>query len=65
MPHTGLILLASGGISYTVGAIIYALKRPNPIPDFFGFHEIFHIFIIGGAMLHLSMVIYGIEMYVR
>ena len=65
MPHTGLILLASGGISYTVGAIIYALKKPNPVPDFFGFHEIFHIFIIGGAMLHLSMVIYGIETFVK
>ena len=64
MPHTALILLASGGISYTVGAIIYALKKPNPVPDFFGFHEIFHIFIIGGAMLHLMMVIYGVGAYI-
>ncbi len=65
MPHTALILLASGGMSYTIGAVIYAVKRPNPIPDFFGFHEIFHIFIIGGAILHLSMVIYSIENYIR
>ena len=64
MPHPALILLASGGISYTVGAIIYALKKPNPVPDFFGFHEIFHIFIIGGAMLHLMMVIYGVGAYI-
>ncbi len=65
MPHTALILLASGGLSYTIGAIIYAFKRPNPVPDFFGFHEIFHIFIIGGAMLHLSMVIYGIDLFIK
>ncbi len=65
MPHTALILLASGGMSYTIGAVIYAVKRPNPVPDFFGFHEIFHIFIIGGAILHLSMVIYGVDYFVR
>jgi hemolysin III len=65
MPRTALILLASGGLSYTIGAIIYAFKRPNPVPDFFGFHEIFHIFIIGGAMLHLSMVIYGIDLFIK
>lgn len=61
MPATALIFLASGGISYTIGAVIYALKKPNPIPSYFGFHEIFHLFIIGGAMLHLMMVVYGIK----
>jgi len=65
MPAMALFFLAAGGISYTVGAIIYAFKRPNPMPDFFGFHEIFHIFVIGGAMLHLMMVIYGIKGYVH
>jgi len=64
MPQKALIFLAAGGVSYTVGAIIYAFKRPNPVPDFFGFHEIFHIFIIGGAILHLLMVIYGIKSYI-
>lgn len=65
MPHTALVLLASGGIAYTAGAVIYALKKPNPLPDFFGFHEIFHIFIVGGAVLHLSMVIYGVGAYIN
>jgi hemolysin III len=65
MPHTAIIFLAAGGLSYTIGAVIYAFKKPNPIPGFFGFHEIFHIFIIGGTLLHLIMVIYGIENYVR
>ncbi len=63
MPATALFFLAAGGISYTTGAVIYMLKKPNPRPLFFGFHEIFHIFIICGAVLHLVMVIYGIGRY--
>jgi hemolysin III len=50
------ILLAVGGVFYTIGAVIYARKRPNPIPGFFGFHEIFHIFIILGAMSHFAAI---------
>jgi len=65
MPYTALLFLAAGGISYTIGALIYAFKIPNPFPGYFGFHEIFHIFIIGGAMLHLTMVIYGIQGYIH
>ena len=40
------VMLVAGGLSYTVGAVIYALKKPNPFPGIFGFHEIFHIFIL-------------------
>jgi hemolysin III len=36
-------LLAAGGLAYTVGAVVYALKRPNPWPGTFGYHEIFHL----------------------
>lgn len=46
-----------GGIWYTVGAVIYALKKPNPKPGVFGFHELFHVFILGGAATHGSMVL--------
>ena len=60
MPRTVFIYLVAGGLSYTVGAIIYACKRPNPRPGFFGFHEIFHLFISGGAILHLVMLIDGV-----
>jgi hemolysin III len=63
MPGDVFIFLTAGGISYTAGAIIYALKKPNPFPEYFGFHEIFHLFIIGGAVLHLLMVINSIEGY--
>lgn len=51
-----VILLAAGGIAYTVGAIIYALKRPNPSPRYFGFHEIFHACTILAALLHLVAI---------
>lgn len=41
-----------GGISYTLGAIVYALKWPNPWPRWFGFHEIWHLFVMGGVFCH-------------
>ena len=37
-----VILIASGGVIYTLGAVVYALKKPDPLPRWFGFHEIFH-----------------------
>jgi hemolysin III len=36
------VLLAAGGLAYTVGAIVYALRRPDPAPRVFGYHELFH-----------------------
>ncbi|MHA1475818.1 MAG: PAQR family membrane homeostasis protein TrhA [Promethearchaeota archaeon] len=51
MPLVSIILLIAGGLSYTIGAIIYKLKKPNPLPGKFGFHEIFHIWILIGAFL--------------
>ncbi len=48
--------LMSGGIAYTLGAVIYALKRPNPWPGVFGFHEIFHIAVVLGAAFHYAAI---------
>jgi hemolysin III len=45
-------LLAAGGILYTTGAVIYAARRPDPWPRTFGFHEIFHAFVIAAAICH-------------
>jgi hemolysin III len=39
-------LLAGGGIAYTAGAIVYARKHPDPVPDVFGYHELFHAFTL-------------------
>jgi hemolysin III len=47
-----LFWLFTGGVLYTIGGIIYALKRPNPIPRIFGFHEIFHVFVMLGTFAH-------------
>ncbi len=51
-----LLWLLGGGAAYTVGAIIYASKRPDPWPEVFGFHEIWHIFVLLGAALHFGFV---------
>ena len=47
-----LILIMAGGICYTFGAVVYGLKRPNPSPTWFGFHEIFHAATIAGFTCH-------------
>jgi hemolysin III len=52
IPIGGIIWFVLGGLSYTVGAIIYALKRPNPVPGIFGFHEIWHLFVMAGSFCH-------------
>jgi len=43
---TAVILLAIGGLAYTVGAVVYALRRPDPVPAVFGYHELFHALTI-------------------
>lgn len=49
-------LIALGGIAYTVGALVYAAKRPDPWPRVFGYHEVFHALTLVGAGLHLAAV---------
>lgn len=51
-----LLLLAAGGVLYSVGAVIYALKRPDPWPKTFGFHEIFHALVIAAAVVHFTAI---------
>ncbi len=45
-------LLVAGGLLYTVGAVVYGFKWPNPAPRTFGFHEIFHAFTVAGWICH-------------
>jgi hemolysin III len=49
-------LLLAGGIAYTAGAIVYALRRPDPWPRWFGFHEIFHTGTVVGFTCHFIAV---------
>jgi len=45
----GLTLLLAGGLCYTLGAIVYARRRPDPVPHAFGYHEIFHLLVVAAA----------------
>lgn len=59
MSSSQAILLVSGGVSFTIGAIIYAVKKPRMIPGVFSFHELFHIMVLIGGILHYAMI-YGV-----
>ena len=49
-------LMALGGALYSAGAAVYALRRPNPAPDVFGYHEVFHALVIAAAFTHYAVV---------
>jgi hemolysin III len=50
VPALGFLL--AGGVAYTVGAVVYALRRPDPFPRVFGYHEVFHALVVLAAALH-------------
>ncbi len=50
------VLIVAGGVVYTVGGVVYALKRPNPYPEVFGFHEVFHLCTLVAAVCHYVAV---------
>jgi len=52
----GTLLVAVGGLLYTAGAVVYATQRPNPSPTVFGYHEVFHLFVIAAAVAHFSAI---------
>jgi hemolysin III len=49
VPWTVVAMLLLGGVLYTIGGVVYALKKPNPFPRVWGYHEIFHLFVIAGS----------------
>ena len=51
-----VVLLAVGGLLYTVGGVIYGLRRPNPFPAWFGFHEVFHLLTVVAFAAHYTGV---------
>lgn len=55
---TSLWWLLAGGISYTIGAIIYGLKWPHFKNNYFGFHELFHLFVILGSLCHYWFILH-------
>lgn len=53
---TTTLWLVAGGVLYSLGAVAYAAKRPNPWPEFFGYHEVFHAFVILAAAAHFVAI---------
>jgi hemolysin III len=50
------LLLVLGGVLYTAGAAVYALRRPDPVPAVFGYHELFHVLVVAGVACHYASV---------
>ncbi len=57
MSVTGSVLVVAGGLLYTLGAIVFAAKRPDPNPAVFGYHEIWHAFTAGAGLCHYAAVL--------
>ncbi|GGJ25217.1 PAQR family membrane homeostasis protein TrhA [Deinococcus roseus] len=55
---TPMVWMCIGGLFYSIGAVIYATKKLNPIPGVFGFHEIWHLFVLGGTASHAVTMFY-------
>lgn len=52
-----LALLVAGGLLYTVGAVVLARRRPDPNPRVFGYHEVWHTFVVGASACHFTLVL--------
>ncbi len=56
LPWQPMVVLLAGGILYTIGAVVYGLRRPDPLPRILGFHEIFHLFVIAGSVAFIIAI---------
>ncbi|MGW0917236.1 PAQR family membrane homeostasis protein TrhA [Streptomyces sp. NPDC002784] len=52
-----VVLIITGGLLYTAGAVVYGLKRPDPSPAWFGFHEVFHVLTIAAFAAHYTAIL--------
>lgn len=57
VPAGGVAWVLAGGLVYSAGALVYGLKRPNPMPGVFGFHELWHLFVVAGSACHFWAVL--------
>ncbi len=60
VPPGGVAWLVAGGVAYTVGAIIFTRRRPDPVPGIFGHHEIWHILVLVGSACHFAFMIFHV-----
>jgi hemolysin III len=57
VPIWGMAWVLAGALLYSAGALIYGLRRPNPAPGVFGFHELWHLFVLAGSACHFWAVL--------
>jgi len=65
LPMAFMIWIGIGGFAYTFGAIIYGIQKPNPIPEWFGHHEIWHLFVLAGTASHFWAIYEYLPAYVQ
>jgi hemolysin III len=53
---TPTMLVALGGVLYTIGAVVYAVRKPDPVPTVFGYHEVFHALVIAAAAVQYGVI---------
>ncbi len=56
LPGPAIAWLVAGGLAYSVGAVVYGAKRPDPFPKVFGYHELWHVFVLMGASAHYVLI---------
>jgi hemolysin III len=56
LPASVVALVCAGGLTYTLGALVYALRRPDPFPRVLGFHAIWHLFVLAGSAFHYGAI---------
>ncbi len=56
LPWQGNGLIILGGVLYTIGAVVYATRRPDPFPRWFGYHEVFHVLVVAASTAHYLAV---------
>lgn len=57
LPATGTALIVAGGLLYTIGGVVYATQKPDPAPLWFGFHEVFHLLVVGASVCHYVAIL--------
>jgi hemolysin III len=55
-------LLVIGGVLYCVGAVVFARRRPDPLPGHFGYHEVFHAFVVAASLCHLAAIVHALRL---
>lgn len=56
LPPTGTALIVASALTYAIGGVVYARRKPNPWPQWFAFHEVFHALVVLGSSVHVVAV---------